>query len=213
VLHCTPDGAQKKISGGGGLFEIDSEPLQEQGTALGGIPLLVRAARSLDVPGSVQRHLRVKQRERRFDEATYVESFVVLNAVGRTAWRIVSNMWDWTVKRLLEWPREKAGAIEAVHEVIKNERAGGGMPCGRFGANAAGLRLAGLTPQVLRALKRLARSPELLLARAKRLRFLIFNTPGKLVHHARRTRLRLGWSWQRFSNWHGALRLLPLPAC
>jgi len=64
------------------LFEIDSEPLQEQVTALGGIPLLVRAARSLDVPGSVQRHLRVKQRERGFDEATYVESFLVLNAVG-----------------------------------------------------------------------------------------------------------------------------------
>jgi hypothetical protein len=57
------------------LFEIDPEPLEECVTALGGIPLLVRAARSLDVPGSVARHLRVKQRERGFDEATYVESF------------------------------------------------------------------------------------------------------------------------------------------
>ncbi len=64
------------------LFEIDPEPLEECLTALGGIPLLVRAARSLDVPGSVERHLRVKQRERGFDEATYVESFLVLNAAG-----------------------------------------------------------------------------------------------------------------------------------
>src|SRR6266581_2357765 len=64
------------------LFEIDPEPLEEQVTALGGIPLLVRAARSLGVPGSVERHLRIKQRERGFDEATYVESFLVLNAVG-----------------------------------------------------------------------------------------------------------------------------------
>src|SRR2546427_7094933 len=64
------------------LFEIDAEPLEECLTALGGIPLLVRAARSLDVPGSVERHLRVKQRERGFDEATYVESFLVLNAAG-----------------------------------------------------------------------------------------------------------------------------------
>src|SRR2546427_13286883 len=31
---------------------------------------------------SVQRHLQVKQRERGFDEATYVESFLVLNAAG-----------------------------------------------------------------------------------------------------------------------------------
>jgi len=124
---------------------------------------------------------------------------------------VVSNVWEWTPKRLLEWHREKAGSIEAVHDVIKNELAGGVMPCGRFGANAAWLRLAVLTYNVLTALKRLALPPELLMARPKRLRFLIFNTPGKLVHHARRTLLRLGWTWQRFSNWQGALRLLPLP--
>ena len=125
---------------------------------------------------------------------------------------VVSNVWEWTPKRLLAWHREKAGSIEAVHDVIKNELAGGVMPCGRFGANAAWLRLAVLTYNLLTALKRLALPPELLMARPKRLRFLIFNTPGKLVHHARRTLLRLGCNWQRFSNWHGALRLLPLPA-
>jgi len=125
---------------------------------------------------------------------------------------VVSNVWEWTPQRLLEWHREKAGSIEAVHDVIKNELAGGVMPCGRFGANAAWLRLAVLSYNVLTALKRLALPPELLMARPKRLRFLIFNTPGKLVHHARRTLLRLRWSWQRFSNWRGALRLLPLPA-
>jgi hypothetical protein len=52
------------------LFQIDPEPLEECVTAVGGIPLLVRAARSLDVPGSVGRQLRVKQRERGFEEAT-----------------------------------------------------------------------------------------------------------------------------------------------
>lgn len=41
-----------------------------------------RAIGSLDVAGSVQRHVRVKQRERGFDEASYIESFLVLNAVG-----------------------------------------------------------------------------------------------------------------------------------
>jgi len=126
---------------------------------------------------------------------------------------VVSNLWEWRAQRLLQWHREKAGSIEAVHDVIKNELAGGVMPCGRFGANAAWLRLAVLTYNLLTALKRLALPPELLSARPKRLRFLIFNTPGKLVHHARRTLLRLGRSWQRFSNWQGALRLLPLPAC
>ena len=64
------------------LFEIDEEPSDECLTALGGVPLFVRTARSLDVPGSVQRNLALKQRDRGFDEATYVESFLVLNAAG-----------------------------------------------------------------------------------------------------------------------------------
>lgn len=124
---------------------------------------------------------------------------------------VATNLWDWAPKKLLQWHREKAGSIEAAHDVIKNELAGGVMPCGRFGANAAWLRLAVITYNVLTALKRLALPAELLAARPKRLRFLIINTPGKLVHHARRTILRLVRSWNRFTNWHGALRLLPLP--
>jgi len=125
---------------------------------------------------------------------------------------VVTNLWEWSPKKLLQWHREKAGSIEATHDVIKNELAGGVMPCGRFGANAAWLRLAVITYNVLTALKRLALPPELLTARPKRLRFLIFNTPGKLVHHARRTLLRLVRTWNRFGNWQHAFVLLPLPA-
>ena len=64
------------------LFEIDSEPLAETLTAWGGVPLVVQAFRSLGVPASVQQHVQIKQRERGYDEATMVESFVVLNALG-----------------------------------------------------------------------------------------------------------------------------------
>lgn len=39
-------------------------------------------ARSFGATESVQRHLRLKQRQRVFDEATYVESFLVSNALG-----------------------------------------------------------------------------------------------------------------------------------
>src|ERR1035441_9385405 len=52
---------------------------------------------------------------------------------------------------------------------------------------ASWLRLAMIAHNVIPALKRLALPAELLTARPKRLRFLIFNTPGRLVHHARRT--------------------------
>lgn len=50
---------------------------------------------------------------------------------------VISNLWEWDGARLLQWHREKAGTIEHVHDVVKNELAGGVLPCGRFGANAA----------------------------------------------------------------------------
>jgi hypothetical protein len=64
------------------LFEIDPEPAPEMLTALGGMPLVVQTFRSLGLPASVQRHVRIKERQRGYDEATLVESFVVLNAAG-----------------------------------------------------------------------------------------------------------------------------------
>ncbi len=111
---------------------------------------------------------------------------------------VATNLWDWEPKRLLEWHREKAGSIEALHDVLKNELAAGVLPCGRFGANAAWLRLSALTHNVLTAMKRLALPPELLRARPKRLRFLVFVQPGRFVRHARQLTLRLMRAWRRF---------------
>jgi hypothetical protein len=123
-----------------------------------------------------------------------------------------TNLWDWEPRKLLQWHREKVGTIEGAHPVIKKELAGTVLPCARFGVNAAWFRFAVLAFNVLTAMKRLALPAELLAARPKRLRFLIINTPGKLVRHARLVVLRLTRSLSRFSNWHDALRLLPLPA-
>lgn len=124
---------------------------------------------------------------------------------------IVSDIWNWPAARLLQWQRQKAGTIEIVHDVIKNELAAGVMPCGRLGANAAWLRLAVISHNVITALKRLALPPELLSARPKRLRFLIFHTAGRLISHARSTFLRLAANLHRIILWIRALRLLPLP--
>lgn len=124
---------------------------------------------------------------------------------------VVTNLRQWSAAKLLQWHRQKAGTIEAIHDVLKNELAAGVLPCGRFGANAAWLRLAVLTHNVLTALKRLALPAELLSARPKRLRFLIFHTAGRLVHHARKLVLRLAAAAERLAVWRAALRLLPLP--
>ena len=149
------------------------------------------------------RYIAIRVRRRQgdlFADGTAVKHFAVL-----------SNRWDWDGARLLQWHREKAGTIEHVHAVVKNELAGGVLPCGRFGANAAWLRLAVLTHNVLTALKRLALPPDLLNARPKRLRFLLFTVPGRLITHARQLWLRLATTRDRLAQWIEAVSLLPAP--
>ena len=51
---------------------------------------------------------------------------------------VLSNLWEWNAERLIQWHREKAGTIEAVHDVLKNELAGGVMPSKYFSLAAAG---------------------------------------------------------------------------
>lgn len=43
---------------------------------------MAQAFRSLGLPGLVKEYVRIEERERGCDEATFVESFVILNAVG-----------------------------------------------------------------------------------------------------------------------------------
>ena len=92
---------------------------------------------------------------------------------------------------LLQGHREKAGTVEHTHHVLKNALAAGALPSGKFGANAAWFRLNVLTYNLLTALKRLTLPGDFRAARPKRLRFLLFNTVGKVISHARRTLLRL----------------------
>ena len=146
--------------------------------------------------------IRIRRRQGElFDDGATVKHYAVL-----------SNMWDVTAPRLIEWHREKAGTIEGVHDVLKNDLGAGVVPCKYFGADAAWLRLAVLTHNVLTGLKRLALPAELLTARPKRLRFLILQTPGRVVQHARRTLLRLAATAARIAEWLEAWRLLPVPA-
>ena len=92
---------------------------------------------------------------------------------------------------LLRWHWQKAGTIEHVHDVTKNELGARVPPCGRFGANAAWYRLSMLTHNVLSAMKSLALPGELGSARPKRLRFLLFNIAGRIVSSGGRLILRI----------------------
>ena len=109
---------------------------------------------------------------------------------------------------LLEWHREKAGTIEQVNDVMKNELAAGVLPCGRFGANAAWFRLNVITYNLLSLMRRHVFPEPLRNARPKRLRFLIFSVGAELVHHARRVILRLCRAYRKLFRWRTIRRNL-----
>lgn len=95
-----------------------------------------------------------------------------------------------TPAETVRWYWAKAGTVERLHDVVKNELAGGVLPCGRFGANAAWFRLALLTHNILQTLQR-AGPPQLRDARPKRLRFQLFSVPATVIRHARSTLAKL----------------------
>jgi hypothetical protein len=112
---------------------------------------------------------------------------------GDAQWRhfaVVTNM-DWEGGRLLNWHREKQGTVEQGHGIMKNDLAGGTLPCGRFAANAAWWRINVLVHDVLSLLKATALPAGLASARPRTLRFVLLHLPGRVVRHARRWVLKL----------------------
>jgi hypothetical protein len=98
---------------------------------------------------------------------------------------------------LLRWHWQKAGTIELVHDVSKNELAARVPPCGRFGANAAWFRLSLLTYNVLSAMKSLALPADLSNARPKRLRFSLFTIAGRIISSGGKLILRIAVEIER----------------
>ena len=72
-----------------------------------------------------------------------------------------------------------------------SELAAGCFPSGKFGANAAWFRLNAMLYNLLSLLKRETLPGELHAAKPKRLRFVLLNTVGTVVRHAREMLLRV----------------------
>jgi hypothetical protein len=90
---------------------------------------------------------------------------------------------------VLTWHREKAGTVEHVHDELKNGLGAGQLPSGKFGANAAWFRIACIAHNVLTAIR--LRSPDetLRTAKAKRLRFELFQVMGRFARNRRKITL------------------------
>jgi hypothetical protein len=120
---------------------------------------------------------------------------------------VVTNDWETDGQALLMWQRGKAGTIEHVNRTLKDELGAGVYPSGKFGANAAWLRLQVLTLNLLECLKAVGLDPQYRTARPKRLRFAIFTQFGRVVRHARQTFIRLGTDALQGLLWPGRGRV------
>jgi hypothetical protein len=122
-------------------------------------------------------------------EARQKELFADGSAVKYYA--VVTNDFERDGLELIHWQRQKAGTIEQTHDVLKNDLAAGVLPCARFGANAAWLRLNVLTYNLLSVLRRTALPQAFERTRPKRLRFHLFAVAATLIRHARQTYARI----------------------
>jgi hypothetical protein len=89
------------------------------------------------------------------------------------------------------WYRERCGKSEEAHAVMKHDLAGGTLPSGLFGANAAWWAIMVLAHNLNATMKRLVLGPAWVARRMKALRLALIALPGRVIRHARRLIVRL----------------------
>lgn len=113
---------------------------------------------------------------------------------------VVTNRHDLDAAEIVRWHREKAGTIEHVHRVLKDELGAGVLPSARFGANAAWFRINTLAFNVLTVLKRRALPDRFRDARPKRLRYELFTLAGELAVHQSQLSVRVPVGGERLQE-------------
>jgi hypothetical protein len=103
---------------------------------------------------------------------------------------IVTNM-DWEGNKLINWHHERCGKSEEVHSVIKHDLAGGKLPSGDFGENAAWWWIMIIAHNLNAIMKTLALGKTWSSKRMKAIRFSFIKLPGRVVERSRGLIIRL----------------------
>jgi hypothetical protein len=112
---------------------------------------------------------------------------------GETQYKLhglVTNM-DWAGDRLIRFAYERCGKSEEAHAILKEDLAGGKLPSGSFGENAAWWQITVLAFNLNMAMKKLALGTSWVAKRMKAIRFSLINLPGRIIEHARQLAIRL----------------------
>ena len=103
---------------------------------------------------------------------------------------IATNM-DWEGQELIEWHYKRCGRSEQAHSVMKEDLAGGTLPSGDFGENAAWWWIMILAFNLNTALKSLVLGGKWVCKRMKAMRFYLINIPARVIGRSRQLSLRL----------------------
>ena len=103
---------------------------------------------------------------------------------------LVTNM-DWGGEKLIHWHRERCGKSEEAHAVMKGDFAGGKLPSGDFGENAAWWLIMILAMNLNTIMKRLVLGGSWASRRMKAIRFSLIGIPGRIVERSRELIIRL----------------------
>jgi hypothetical protein len=104
---------------------------------------------------------------------------------------IVTNRLDMSANDLILWLWERCGKSELAHDILKQDLAGGRMPSGDYGPNAAWWALTVLAYNLQSAMKRTVLGEHWSSQRLKALRFHFICLPGRVLEHARQLIIRL----------------------
>jgi hypothetical protein len=103
---------------------------------------------------------------------------------------LVTNM-DWDGERLIHWHRERCGKSEEAHSVMKGDFAGGKLPSGDFGENAAWWWIMILAMNLNTIMKRMVLGGSWASRRMKAIRFSLITIPGRIVERSRELIIRV----------------------
>lgn len=98
---------------------------------------------------------------------------------------------DWDGEELIHWQHERCGKSEEAHAVMKDDLAGGKLPSGKFGENAAWWWIMILALNLNAAMKRLVLGKSWVTKRMKAIRFSLINLPGRVLEHSRNLVIRI----------------------
>jgi len=128
---------------------------------------------------------------------------------------IVTNM-DWDAQELIGWHYKRCGKSEQAHSVMKEDLAGGTLPSGDFGENAAWWWIMILAFNLNAAFKSLVLGGKWVWKRMKAMRFYLINIPARVIGRSRQLSLRLNAGDPAY-GWLVSIRakiaaLLPAPS-